>query len=415
MDEIERERERLLNQEAPPTYEEFVRELEKIEQLDPPTEKGLHQVARRLMRRLSEKGLSPQGGDTLAPPTKVSHDPFYVRKDPDPGEARSVVLDNGQTVWLQVGERALPKQAYKSLKVFSKASSSDEAIIAALMIEHAKALHRERVVERAHLSARLIKRRREEFERLGFSHPSSNDELEEALDAFAKLLREPELKGAEPFDAHPAIEQALGLVEDVLRLYRPHLDDLSEDERVSLIEHLSLYVHEALRACRKVVEFAEYGTPEGKLRPKIEDAARDVLAAELRDVQGLSYGKIAEQTKDTPTKSSAIKNDHPTTRARVKRGRTLLEKAYGKGEWAELSKRMQDDAARYQKLAKSSQEREGYVSWHAEILGISYADSLALISHLEAEASKRGSSSESGTTPDVGKISTELEKEDPVP
>ncbi len=401
MDEIEREKEKLLKQEAPPTYEEFEREMEKTRQLDPPSEKGLHQVTRRLMRRLSEEGLSPLGGDTPSPPTKVTNDPFHVRRDPVPGEARSVTLPNGQTVWLQVGERVVPKQRYKSIKVFSKTSSSDEAIVAALMIKKAQALRQERVVKRADLSARLIKRQKEEFERIGFSDSPTVEEEKRALDAMSKLLQEPDLEGATPFDAHPAVEESLGIIEDVLRLYRPRLDELSEDDRVSLIKHLSHRVHEALEAWRKVMEFVEYGTPEGKLRPTIKDATQDVRAAELRDVQDLSHKEVAEISKDTPTEASVIKNDYPTTRARINRGRELLEKAYGKDGWEELANDLKDDAARYANLPEPEQHREAFVSWHAEVLGITRAQSLALVARMEEDAVKRGESPESVWNPDI--------------
>jgi hypothetical protein len=81
---------------------------------------------------------------------------------------------------------------------------------------------------------------------------------------------------------------------------------------------------------KSVVEFGEYGTPDGNLRPAVKNAALDIKAAELRDVGDLTYKEIAEYTGEPRRPaSSEDKHDHPTARARVVRGSKLLRQAYG--------------------------------------------------------------------------------------
>lgn len=368
-------------EEGRPTYEdvpgleEFMREVTKDDPPDPP-EEDLHSLARSLMQQLSEEGLS-KNEETMPAPAKESHNPLYLRSNFTKGEALYVQLDSGQTVWLQLGSRISKDQKYKRIKVFSETSRSDEAVIAALAITRASILRTKSIVERVPLSVRLIERQREELTRLGLRDSIPVDRNEEVIDELLKLMREPELEGATPLDAHPTIEVALTLVEDVLRYYRPRLEELPSDERIALIEHLSLRMHKALKAWQEVMEFAEYGTPKGSLGPTIKNVVRDVRAAELKYIDGLKDREIAEELGE-PRRSEAskMKNDYPTTRGRIKRGQDFLKKAYGEEEWAEFIKTVQDDAADFQKLPDFLQWIELQAYRAAEFLGISFAQAL---------------------------------------
>jgi Mn-dependent DtxR family transcriptional regulator len=87
----------------------------------------------------------------------------------------------------------------------------------------------------------------------------------------------------------------LEYVAAVLRHSRPEFDTLPYSERVALLKEGCRRVNEVLESLRKWERFLEYGVPERDLRPKLEKAARDVRAAELRDIEGLSNPKIGER------------------------------------------------------------------------------------------------------------------------
>ena len=97
-------------------------------------------------------------------------------------------------------------------------------------------------------------------------------------------------------------------------------------------------------------------------------------AAELKDVTGLSYPKLAKILRTPPSKSEEIKNDHPTVRKMVGRGRNILERRFGKDGWREWAEAAKEEAARFEKLPPEMKWLELTSSLHAEMSGISLND-----------------------------------------
>lgn len=205
------------------------------------------------------------------------------------------------------------------------------------------------------------------------------ERLEEALEVDMQVLQEPELEGARPGDSHPSVQHALEFVKDLLRYYRPTFDELPREEQIALMGGLCRRIHEALKAVKGVVEFAECGTPDGKLKPAFKNAALDIKAAELRDIGGLTYREIAEYTGEPQrSPSSEDKHDHPTTRGRVARGRKLLKQAYGDEGWSKLVESLREEASTFSKLSEEEKWLQMEAHRAAEWYGIPFDQTFAI-------------------------------------
>jgi hypothetical protein len=103
------------------------------------------------------------------------------------------------------------------------------------------------------------------------------------------------------------------------------------------------------------LSFLEYGAPGEDTRAAVENVARDVRAAMLYDVGGLNYLQIAEVLGiPPPSATNREKRDHPTVRAMVKRGRKILEEAFGEEDWYEKAQAMRSEAKRLVERRKES-------------------------------------------------------------
>ncbi len=141
----------------------------------------------------------------------------------------------------------------------------------------------------------------------------------------------------------------------LLQYYRPTFDELSHEEQLSLIEETSKRVNSFLVASRQLVNFLEYGVPNRDLRPAIEHANRDVEAAVLHDVDGLSASKIAERLGLSTGEKYRIKGGHRTVEKMAERGRKLLEGALGKEGWQKRIEAMKADAKWFRGLSSTQQ------------------------------------------------------------
>jgi hypothetical protein len=152
----------------------------------------------------------------------------------------------------------------------------------------------------------------------------------------------------------------------LLRYYRPEFDNLSRKERVALVREGCKRVEKFLEALRHLEAFLEYWRPEQDLKPKVENAARDIKAAELKDVEELSNLKLGKQLGIDPPPSEALKRTNSTAGAMAKRGRRLLVNALGEEGWRKLveAKRAQRDDY------WSRSEEERYLLQFAENAGL---------------------------------------------
>jgi len=88
--------------------------------------------------------------------------------------------------------------------------------------------------------------------------------------------------------------QALDHVLMLLRYHRPGLDHLPTGERANLVADACAHTNARLEALRKLVAYLEHGRLNYRGPATIKVAGRDIKAAVLRDVDGLSNRRIAE-------------------------------------------------------------------------------------------------------------------------
>jgi hypothetical protein len=125
------------------------------------------------------------------------------------------------------------------------------------------------------------------------------------------------------------------LIKALLRNYRPDFDNLSFEEQLALIEGAASYVENFQESLRRFVAYLEYGQPNRDLRTALENADRDVRAAVLKDVHGLTTIEIAKRLGANVSESAEDKNDSSTAASWVKNERIIFERAFGEEGWRE--------------------------------------------------------------------------------
>src|SRR5918994_5541882 len=170
----------------------------------------------------------------------------------------------------------------------------------------------------------------EEMEREGDKKNRQSDEMAQASKAilYFELMRSGRTDGAARDTVHQAMKDLhlykegpvkatdffeglrLTPVYELLRYFRPELDDMSEKERIELLERTIGYVNAYLEALRRLTAFLQYGKAgayEG-LPPKlVTKATKQVRAAELRELMRteegapLPYRKIGKLLGEKPT------------------------------------------------------------------------------------------------------------------
>ena len=112
--------------------------------------------------------------------------------------------------------------------------------------------------------------------------------------------------------------------------------------------------------------FLEHGKPKRRGPAATKVASRDVKAAVLRDVDGLSNRQIAEALCMNLPADFLIKGDHPTVRKMVRRGRSALVAALGEAGWRAQAQAMKDEAERWHSRSEVQRRAE----LEAEALGV---------------------------------------------
>jgi hypothetical protein len=126
-----------------------------------------------------------------------------------------------------------------------------------------------------------------------------------------------------------------------------------------------------LEALSGLESFLRYGTPDQKLTSMVRNPQRDVRAAVLHDVEGMSYTQVGERLKVPLPPDYEIKGEHQTVRKMVGRGKSILEAAFGEEGWRKRIEAMKAEKKRWESL--SPEERRKEVATHAIALEFTWA------------------------------------------
>jgi hypothetical protein len=267
-------------------------------------------------------------------------------RDGDAG--RRFRLNNGQLARLSFKRER--DNEYPHAVVSLDPPPTEQAIIAALVALYGKRVEEKnlRRVDRALLGAHWY---------------------EQALEALAKgepLPDDP--PGADNVTPDDTLDGFRYLyVEDLLRHYRPDFDNIPRWDQVALVTRVLEKTNEYLNALRALVLCVQHGHPyEGIPNTPVKEAARDVRAAELRDIEGLSYAEIGKRVDVGQTPSDKSKGDNTRVRTRVvPKGRAYFKQALGgeEGYWEYVNSRK---AERKRRLSLEEDSRA--IEDNAEIL-----------------------------------------------
>jgi len=280
-------------------------------------------------------GLQEIDRSSEAPPKEPAS--YYPRSEPLHSDVVPIKLkDSREVLWLKLNGRR-SGQGYQRAEVLDTFMSTDRAILAALTALEAKE------IKTKELDESLIE---SEVDSSNEEWPESGEELYEQTiqelvqavdDSLVQALEEDIREFRYAYD-DPQVHttHTLAYVVALLRYYRPEFDNLSREERLTLIKEGCKRVVKFLEALRHLEAFLEYWAPEQDLKSKVEDAARDIKAAELQDVEGLSNLQLGKLLGIAPPPSEAFKRTNSTAGAMAKRGRYLLESNLGEEGWRKL-------------------------------------------------------------------------------
>lgn len=277
--------------------------------------------------------------ESLGLPLKQQADDLSAMPGPLPlyGEAFPARLgDSGQVVWLLLDGPRSAERGYHEISVSDEPLRTDRAILAAL----------------TSLEGRQI-----DVGRLRKVLPKIVPSRSESVwDCWTKVLEE----GDHDREILQNLKhhQTLDYVLCMLRYHRPGFDDLPVEERAEFLAETSAYVNVFLDALRKLVSFLEHGVPGRRGPVPTRLIGRDVKAAVLKDVDGLTYREVACTLCIPVPADFGVKGDHPAVRRMVARGREVLEGALGEEGWLRQAEAMRAEASRWRSLDEASQEAE---------------------------------------------------------
>jgi hypothetical protein len=180
----------------------------------------------------------------------------------------------------------------------------------------------------------------------------------------------------------------------LLRYHSPCFDELALEERAGLIEETCAHINEFVEVLHKLMSFLEHSKPKRRGPAATKVASRDIKAAVLREVDGLTNRQIAEVLCMNVPADFLIEGDHPRVRKMVKRGRSALVAALVEEGWRAQAQAMKEEAEWWH----SRNEIQCQAELEAEALGIPYDD---VLKRLEEVSRRSGGGSAHGVQKEV--------------
>jgi hypothetical protein len=311
--------------------------------------------------------------ESLGLPFKQRSGDFFAPPKPLPlcGNAYPTrIAETGQTIWIRLDGPRSPERGYREISVSDEPLRTDAAIVAALTALEAKPLDLGTL--RKILEIGLPLRGESFWEH--WNRALGDQRTEEGLRRSLRDLRH---------------HQVLDYVLMLLRYHRPGFDDLPHKERTNLVVDVCAHTNAFLEELRKLVAFLEYGQLHFRGPAAMKVASKDVAAAVLRDVDGLTNREIGERLGVPLPTDFRIKADHPTVRKMVGRGRRVLKAALGEDGWKEHVRAMKGEAEAWRSRSPGQRRAE----LEAEALGVPYDEVLRRLeeeSRRSSEASNHG-------------------------
>jgi hypothetical protein len=253
------------------------------------------------------------------------------------------------------------EQGYKGAEVLVGPSRTEEAYVAATLALKGEEMERER-----------DKRNRQSDEMAQASKAILFFELKPfgrtdgaARDTVYQAMRDLHLYKEGPVKATDFVEGLkLTPLDELLRYFRPEFHEASEKERIELLEHTIGYVNEYLEALRRLTAFLQYGKTgayEGLPTKQVTQAAKQVRAAEFRELvrnergAPLPYAKIGKLLGEQPTPGQAPRSYEGRIKRMVEAGKGILKQALGEEGYRDYMEEKRAELEHWQTLSKDEQ------------------------------------------------------------
>jgi hypothetical protein len=170
----------------------------------------------------------------------------------------------------------------------------------------------------------------------------------------------------------------------LLRYFRPELDDMSEKERIALLQRTIGYVNAYLKALRRLTAFLQYGKTgayKGLPTKQVTQAAKQVRAAEFRELvrtergAPLPYAKIGKLLGEKPTPGQAPRSYERRIQRMVEAGKGIFKQALGERGYRDYVEEKRAELDHWQTLSED-EKREIQMQ---ENFGISPGDAYEVV------------------------------------
>jgi hypothetical protein len=274
--------------------------------------------------------------------------------------SKRVQHSSGQTMRLLLDAKRT-EQGYQGAEILVGPSRTEEAYVAAVLALHGEEMEREGDIknrqsdEMAQASKAILFF---ELMRLDRTDVAARDTVHQAM-------RDLHLYKEGPVKATDFVEGLkLTPVYELLRYFRPELDNMSEKERIELLERTIGYINDYLKALRRLTAFLQYGKTgayEGLPTKQVTQAKKQVRAAEFRELvrtergAPLPYAKIGKLLGEKPTPGQAPRSYQARISRMVKVGRGILKQALGEQGYRDYMEEKRAELEHWQTLSEEKQ------------------------------------------------------------
>jgi hypothetical protein len=275
--------------------------------------------------------------------------------------SKKVRHSSGQIMRLLLNAKRT-EQGYRGAEIFVGPSRTEDAYVAAVLALHGEEMEREgdpknrQSDEMAQASKAIL------FFELGMRSGRTDGA---ARDTVHQVMRDLHLYKEGPPRATDFVEGLrLTPVYELLRYFRPELDDMSEKERIELLERTIGYINDYLKALRRLTAFLQYGKAgpyEGLPTRQVTQAAKQVRAAEFRELvktergDPLPYAKIGKLLGEKPTPGQAHRSYEGRIKRMVEDGKGILKQALGEQGYRDYMEEKRAELEHWQTLSKDEQ------------------------------------------------------------
>lgn len=293
------------------------------------------------------------------------------------GGRHPVRLENGRLMWLNLDTPRQP-EGYRIPEVEDQPPVTHQAILAALS-----------VLETADNPVNVTKLRKA-WQKIGRpdkpiteymvsrtraqAYPAEPEEDRKShmewLENFEEGRAELELE-----DLLMGQERSIEFVRALLRYYRPDFEQLSSEDQLALLERSWGFIKEINDSSAKLMACIEHDSPSmGLPTNSVKDRGKDVRAAVLRRVEGMSETQIGESLGHPPVPSEKHKGGNQRARKMADRGEDFMRAALGEDGWEKQVEAMKAEAEHYRSMREEQREQQREVENVLETVSTRFED-----------------------------------------